>query len=173
MELYIPLNGGASFGRKVYRTAVGRGGISKSKREGDGASPAGAFKLCKVFYRADRVSPPQTDLDMAKITPFDGWCDSPDDPNYNSLVTMPYHASCEPLYRKDPAYDILVTTSHNTDPTIAGAGSAIFLHILKHPDYEPTEGCIAFSENSLREILGLWNPLSDWLMIGSRPAVQK
>ena len=173
MNLYIPASGGAYFGRSVYRAAIGRGGITKCKSEGDGASPAGTFRLCSVFFRADRVSPPQTDLDIAEMAPGDGWCDAPDDANYNSLVALPYHASCEPLYRKDPAYDILVTTSHNSNPTVPGAGSAIFLHMIKHPDYEPTEGCIAFSENSLREILSVWDPLSDWLVIGSSPAVQK
>ncbi|MEC7490737.1 MAG: L,D-transpeptidase family protein [Pseudomonadota bacterium] len=173
MELYILASGGAYFGGNFYRAAIGRRGITNCKSEGDGATPAGTFRLCRVFFRADRVSPPQTDLDTAQITPGDCWCDAPEDANYNSLVTLPYHSSCEPLYRKDPAYDILVTTSHNTNPTIPGAGSAIFLHVIKHPTYEPTEGCIAFSESGLREILESWNPLSDYLVIGSNPVVQK
>src|SRR5208282_2776580 len=34
--------------------ALGRGGIARHKREGDGATPAGRFRLLWAYYRPDR-----------------------------------------------------------------------------------------------------------------------
>ena len=165
MQLLITTNGTAHYRNRVYAAAIGRKGITNDKTEGDGASPAGTYELCKALYREDRVLPPTTALNLFKIKNTDGWCDAPNDPNYNKLVTLPYHAHHEILHRSDPAYDILVTTNHNTDPVVPGAGSAIFLHIIKDSEYQSTEGCVAFSESNLREILSLWNPYKDRLVI--------
>src|SRR5206468_3201606 len=38
------------------RAVCGRGGVRTDKREGDGASPEGAFPLLYGFYRPDRVA---------------------------------------------------------------------------------------------------------------------
>ncbi|MEE2661890.1 MAG: L,D-transpeptidase family protein [Pseudomonadota bacterium] len=165
MRLLITADGTAHYRNKVYAATIGRTGIIKKKKEGDGASPAGNFQLCKVFYRADRILPPITGLELAKIKNTDGWCDAPEDHNYNSLVASPYHASYEALYRSDSAYDIVVETDYNTDPVISGAGSAIFVHLTKGDKSQNTEGCIAFSEPDLREILRLWQPNNDRLVI--------
>ena len=173
MRLLINADGTAHYRNKVYAVAIGRNGITNRKAEGDGASPAGVYKLCGAFYRADRILPPTTDLELLKIKDSDGWCDAPNDPNYNKLVTLPYPASCETLHRNDPSYDILVTTDHNTDPTLSGAGSAIFVHLKNGSKHQSTEGCIAFSGPNLREILRLWDPDNDRLVIRSVYGGQK
>ena len=134
--------------------AIGRGGMipAAEKREGDGASPIGIWPLRRVFYRADKIPRPQTALPSIAITKQHGWCDAPDDPNYNQLVTRPYSASHEVLWRGDDVYDLIVELGHNDDPPISGLGSAIFLHVAK-PDYSPTEGCIAVALDDLITIL--------------------
>jgi L,D-peptidoglycan transpeptidase YkuD (ErfK/YbiS/YcfS/YnhG family) len=56
------------------------------------------------------------------------------------------------MWRDDALYDVVVEISHNDNPPIPGAGSAVFLHIAK-PDYAATEGCVALKHADLLEIL--------------------
>ena len=161
--------GRAEYRGRSYRCAVGRTGISTAKTEGDGASPAGRFRLTRAFYRPDRVSPPDSRLETAALTETDGWCDDPAHPDYNRAVTLPHAASCETMWRDDALYDIIVITDHNSDPVVAGDGSGIFVHVAGGvtggADYPPTRGCIAFAPDDLRNILKDWNPEEDRLVI--------
>lgn len=157
--------GHAEFRGRTYRCAIGRGGIALDKTEGDGVSPAGNFDMLKVLYRPDRGAPAETSIEVAPIAATDGWCDDPAHADYNRPVTLPHAAGCETLWRDDALYDLVVVTSHNSRPVIAGAGSAIFVHIAGGPDYPPTEGCIAFARGDLEEILRVWVPGKDRLII--------
>jgi len=136
------------------RCALGRGGViaAEAKREGDGTSPLGLWPLRRLLYRADRGPAPQTALPSAPIEPDDGWCDAPGDAAYNRPVTHPYPASAERMWRQDHLYDLVVVLGHNDDPVVAGAGSAIFLHLAK-PDYGPTEGCVALARADMAALL--------------------
>jgi L,D-peptidoglycan transpeptidase YkuD (ErfK/YbiS/YcfS/YnhG family) len=126
---------------RSHPCTLGRSGVRADKREGDGASPSGCYKLRAVFYRSDRVTLPPTRLPCVAIGRDDGWCDAPEDAAYNRKVRLPYPASAEHLWREDGLYDIVVVLGHNDDPVVPGAGSAIFLH-LKRSDAGPTEGCV-------------------------------
>lgn len=142
MDLLVSAEGAARWGERQMRCALGRSGIVTAKREGDGATPAGAFALRRVFYRPDREPPPQTALPLRALTPHDGWCDAPADRRYNRLVTLPYPARAETLWREDRLYDLIAVLGYNDAPVIPGRGSAIFLHLAR-PGYAPTEGCVA------------------------------
>jgi len=141
------------------RCAIGPAGVvaATAKREGDGASPAGAWVMRKVFYRPDRRPAPRTALPVEPLLPSDGWCDAPADGAYNRRVTLPYPASAERLWRDEGVYDLIVTLGHNDDPVVPGAGSAIFLHLAR-PDYAPTQGCVALAAGDLEELLRLAKP---------------
>ncbi|MEQ9447642.1 MAG: hypothetical protein RLN70_01890, partial [Rhodospirillaceae bacterium] len=102
----------------------GRGGVSIEKTEGDGRTPEGQFPLRGVYYRADRVTRPETALPTVEISPADGWCDAPDDPMYNKPVTLPYAASAERMWRDDHQYDVVVVIGHNDSPAVPNRGSA-------------------------------------------------
>lgn len=143
----------ARFGDQAWRCAVGRGGARPAKREGDGATPVGSWPIRRVLYRADRLSAPATAWPLAEIGPRDGWCDDPADRRYNRPVTWPYEARHERLWREDAVYDLVVVLGHNDDPPVAGAGSAVFLHVAR-PDYAPTEGCVALALADLLSFLG-------------------
>jgi len=145
--------------------ACGRGGVRRDKREGDGASPEGRFPLLPGFYRADRIALPPTHLGMTALQPNDGWVDDPADPRYNRLVSLPYPAHHEEMWRADGLYDLVVPIGYNTDPPLPGRGSAIFLHVAR-PDFAATEGCIAVARDVLIGLLGLLGPGS---MITIRP----
>jgi L,D-peptidoglycan transpeptidase YkuD (ErfK/YbiS/YcfS/YnhG family) len=134
------------------RTALGRGGLSHAKREGDGATPIGVFPLRNLLYRADRLARPQTGLAVSVIEPGSGWSDDPADPLYNRPVTLPHPYSHERLWRDDGLYDLIVPLGYNDDPPVPELGSAIFLHCAR-PDYGPTEGCVAIAVSDLLTLL--------------------
>lgn len=140
-----------------FTCALGRGGITREKREGDGATPAGEFILRRVLYRADRGMRPETRLSVAPIGPRDGWCDAPGDPAYNRQVRLPIAASAEHLRRADPVYDIIVTLGYNDAPVVDGTGSAIFMHIAR-ANFSPTAGCVALRREDLQYVLKLCGP---------------
>jgi L,D-peptidoglycan transpeptidase YkuD (ErfK/YbiS/YcfS/YnhG family) len=139
-------------GSALIPCALGRGGITHRKREGDGATPAGAHELVMVYYRPDRVHRPVTRLPVAALRPDAGWCDDPADRDYNRPVTLPFAASHEELWRDDRLYDIVVVLDWNLYRPVAGRGSAIFLH-LAAPGFAPTAGCIAVTEPAMRRLL--------------------
>ncbi len=139
------------------RCAIGRTGMTTLKAEGDGGTPVGTWPLRRVFYRQDRVSCPVTGLPTTIISPDDGWCDAPADPNYNRPVKLPYPASAEEMWRQDNVYDIVVELGYNDDPVIDGRGSAIFLHLAR-ANYEPTAGCVAVALDDMRALLALLKP---------------
>ena len=132
--------------------ALGRNGRRVRKREGDGATPVGCWRIAGVLYRADRIRRPATRLPVRPIGESDGWCDAPADRNYNRPVRHPYPASAERLWRADNLYDIVVVLSHNARPRVRGGGSAIFMHVAR-PGYAPTEGCIALRQEHLLRLL--------------------
>lgn len=134
--------------------AIGRGGViaADQKREGDGASPLGIWRMKRVFYRPDRVGRPDTGLPVVPLKEADGWCDAPEHPLYNRPVTSPFSASHEILWREDHVYDLIVELDHNSDPVIPALGSAVFFH-LAHDDFRPTEGCVAISRENMLQVL--------------------
>lgn len=137
--------------------ALGRSGIAQWKREGDGATPAGHFRLTAVLYRPDRMPRPRTALPITTIDPDSGWCDDPADRAYNQPVRIPHAASHERLWRADRLYDVVVVIDYNLAPAKRGAGSAIFLHVARE-DFAPTEGCVAVSPETMRRLLPHFGP---------------
>jgi L,D-peptidoglycan transpeptidase YkuD (ErfK/YbiS/YcfS/YnhG family) len=146
-----------SAGDAVLPCALGRSGVTRRKREGDGASPAGTWPLRHVLYRPDRIDRPVTKLAVQAISPADGWCDDPADPAYNRPVQLPYGASAEALWRDDGLYDVVVVLGYNDDPPRAGLGSAIFFH-LATSDLAPTAGCIAVNRTGMLQLLSRCGP---------------
>ncbi len=143
-----------AFSGESIPCVIGKGGcISEAlKREGDGASPLGCYRLVGALLRPGRVPTPATALPWRWLRPSDGWCDDPADPQYNRPVSHPWRSSAERLWRDDHVYDVIVVLSHNMQPVVPGAGSAIFWH-LSHSDRRPTEGCIAIERNAMLALL--------------------
>ena len=135
-----------------FACALGRSGGRVRKREGDGATPTGRYRLVCVLYRADQRRRPRTALPVRAIRPHDGWCDASGDRKYNQAVSLPYPASAEQMCRADGLYDLVVVLDHNSRPRRRGAGSAIFIHVAR-PGYLPTEGCVALAAPHLERLL--------------------
>ncbi|NVO57630.1 L,D-transpeptidase family protein [Rhodobacteraceae bacterium B1Z28] len=142
---------GVRFHGRVFPCSIGKGGLSNSKREGDGATPTGVHRILGMLYRPDRIAAPTHWAQP--IGPQDLWSDDVSDSGYNQLVSAPYPFSHEKLRRADPLYDLVLITDWNWPNAVPGWGSAIFLHQWRRPGY-PTEGCVAFRRDHLHWIAG-------------------
>jgi L,D-peptidoglycan transpeptidase YkuD (ErfK/YbiS/YcfS/YnhG family) len=137
---------------RCYPCVLGRAGIARLKREGDGGTPAGAWPLRLVLYRADRVRRPPGALAALAIGRADGWSDDAASPRYNRPVELPRAGRHEALWREDGLYDLVVVLGYNDRPVVRGRGSAVFLHVAR-PDRAPSEGCVALGSRDLRRVL--------------------
>ncbi|TIV98019.1 MAG: L,D-transpeptidase [Mesorhizobium sp.] len=142
-------------GKTVFPCALGRGGISAGKREGDGATPLAAMRILSGYFRNDQFpGGRRTRLAMAPIGPDLGWCEVPDDRNYNRPVKIPYGASHERMRRDDRLYDACLVLDWNIAPRRRGRGSAIFFHLAR-PGFTPTQGCVAVTARTMARLLPL------------------
>jgi L,D-peptidoglycan transpeptidase YkuD (ErfK/YbiS/YcfS/YnhG family) len=144
-------------GPLVFPVALGRGGILANKREGDGATPRGRFRLTRLWWRPDRGPRPATLLPARRITPNDAWCEDPADRHYNQPIRLTPGSPGDRLRRDDHLYDFIIEIDHNTRPRIAGHGSAVFIHVAR-PGLAPTAGCVALPKARLKILLGRLGP---------------
>jgi L,D-peptidoglycan transpeptidase YkuD (ErfK/YbiS/YcfS/YnhG family) len=141
-------------GNHVFPVALGRGGIRADKREGDGGTPRGRFKLLRLWWRQDRLPYLRSSLPMQAIRKDDGWCEDPRDRNYNRPVKLSPSSAADRLWREDHLYDLIVELDHNTCPRIPYRGSAVFIHFARK-DFTPTAGCVALKRGDLQKLLSL------------------
>jgi L,D-peptidoglycan transpeptidase YkuD (ErfK/YbiS/YcfS/YnhG family) len=144
---------------RSFACALGKSGVvaGDAKREGDGATPAGIWKLRDGFWRSDRLAKPSGPLAFSAIAPDMVWDDDPASPTYNTLQRRGLADHPERLMRADNVYDIVVPLGYNDDPIVSGRGSAIFLHVARD-GYTPTAGCVALARDDLLAMLGLLDP---------------
>ena len=135
------------------------------KAERDGRAPAGVFRIGKI-YTEDPALPAGADFPMRTIGRGDAWIDDPKHPQYNQHVVID-PANPPPWFEKqkmrhgDFAYRWLVEIRHNSDPPVAGAGSAIFFHIRRGPQ-RPSAGCTTMAQDDLVSLI-------KWLRAEHRP----
>ncbi len=141
------------------------------KREGDGRSPAGAFRLLEALGYAP-AAPAGTRFPYREITGDLHCVDDPASELYNRIVRaselphpeapLPWKSS-ERMRRDDDQYRWLLVVDYNLHPPTPGAGSCIFVHVWRSPE-KGTAGCTAMPEERLVELLG-------WLDPEARPAL--
>jgi L,D-peptidoglycan transpeptidase YkuD (ErfK/YbiS/YcfS/YnhG family) len=137
----------------VFPCALGRGGISAMKREGDGATPLAPMRLLSGYIR-ERAFVRRSALPLAAIRPDLGWCEVPCDRNYNRPVRIPYGAGHESMLRADGLYDSCIVLDWNIRPRRRNCGSAIFFHLAR-PGFSPTAGCVAVTRQVMARLLPL------------------
>jgi L,D-peptidoglycan transpeptidase YkuD (ErfK/YbiS/YcfS/YnhG family) len=135
-----------------FRCSLGINGIKNKKKEGDGITPKGIFKLKKIYYRNDKVKNIVTKVKKIKITKDMGWCDDPKSKFYNKLIRLPSKFGHEKLYRKDDIYNLIIVLDYNMNPVTKNKGSAIFIHLAKK-NYKPTQGCMGLKQNDLIKLI--------------------
>jgi L,D-peptidoglycan transpeptidase YkuD (ErfK/YbiS/YcfS/YnhG family) len=132
--------------------ALGRGGVTWLKREGDGATPVGRYPLEELIVRRDRLPGPRTCVPARAMRPTDAWEEEPRSGRYNRLVHRHAAAAGDRLWREDRLYDVVGVLGWNRRERASYRGSAIFLHLCR-PDGGPTAGCIALEPRDLKLLL--------------------
>ena len=139
---------------------IGKGGVAHigEKKEGDFKTPAGFYPLGDAFGTQTLA----LKMDYKYITLDDKFVDDVNSKHYNTWVTGVTDAkSYESMLIKP--YKLGVVVNYNMNPVIAGAGSAIFMHVWKASDI-PTFGCVAMDEQHLLALL-------HWLDKKQRPHI--
>ena len=143
---------------------VGRNGFAPAgkKREGDGRTPSGIFRLGLAFGRPASL---KTGLHYRQATDDDYWVDDPASPQYNQWVRgQPAARSWEKMRPSNGLYDAGIVVEYNTAPTVSGRGSAIFIHLWEGKGKKATAGCVALRRDNLIALLR-------WLDAKANPVV--
>jgi D-alanyl-D-alanine dipeptidase len=161
----------------VGRTGLGWGrGLTNppassdpQKREGDGRSPAGVFRLTYAFGYAAADEVREIKLPYIQCTESVECVDDTNSAYYNiikdrrSAEKVDWKSS-EKMRMSDDEYKLGVFIAHNTSPTEPGAGSCVFMHIWKEPGH-PTSGCTAMSMGGIESLLGWLDPRSNPVLV--------
>ena len=139
----------------IFKSCVGKKGLTKFKKEGDLKTPRGIFNIENLYYRKDRIKKPITKLKCIEIKKNMGWCNDINSKKYNKLVIKNKNFSYEKLFRNDYKYDLMIPIKYNFNKIIPGRGSCIFIHLTKN--YKPTAGCVALNKKDLIILLKLIN----------------
>jgi len=131
--------------------ALGPSGIVRVKREGDGGTPMGRFKLLWGYYRPDRLRAQAGGVPLKPMRRDQGWCEDPKSARYNRPVRLPARDATDRMWRDDHLYDLTFVLDQNFTRRAKNAGSAIFFHLAR-PGLTPTAGCVAISADNMRKL---------------------
>lgn len=121
--------------------------FTRREKEGDLKTPAGLYPIGEAFG----AYPMALKMDYKYITKDDKFIDDIHHKDYNSWVSGPTDAkSYEAMLTEPYTYGAII--NYNMNPTIPGAGSAIFIHLWSSPN-TPTSGCIALDKKHLLRML--------------------
>lgn len=153
--------------QKPIEAGIGKNGFAppSDKKEGDGKSPTGIFKLGKLFSYEKQF---QTLLENQQTTKEDKWIDDVNSPDYNKHIIGATSAkSYENMLLKDDVYKYCTVIEYNTNPIIKGKGSAIFFHLaLKSGTF--TSGCVAIKEEYMKLMVNWLDPkLNPTIIMGN------
>ncbi len=120
------------------------------KVEGDGKSPAGLFKLDRLFgYEDSSFDLPYLQVDETTLC-----IDDSTSSHYNQIIRQNDHTpfkSFEFMKRNDVLYKLGIVVRHN-EQNFKNRGSCIFMHIQKAKG-SPTAGCTSMQEEQLLKIM--------------------
>lgn len=148
-----------------YTARVGRNGLRKNKREGDGATPAGTFRIGVRMY-GDSPNP-KVSYPYVRLRCGDWWVEDSKSPSYNTFQRIgcgrrpPFKATTPDMSTSPRAYAHLAVIEYNMHPVVPGRGSGIFLHVQIG---KATSGCISLRRPALVHVLR-------WLDPGARPQI--
>jgi L,D-peptidoglycan transpeptidase YkuD (ErfK/YbiS/YcfS/YnhG family) len=149
-----------------WTARLGRSGLSDRKREGDGATPTGAYALGPTVYG---IAPdPGVRGAYHRLVCGDWWDEDPSSPSYNFFrhvpcgTRPPFGGGSEALWQATVAYRQFAVVDYNAHPVVPGRGSAIFLH---DDVGGPTNGCISLPPGELLTLLRRLRPVAHPLIV--------
>lgn len=156
---------GSAFPVVVGRNGLGWGrGLHLSedakppiKKEGDGKSPAGIFRLTSAFGLAEPDQVTWLKLPYRHLSSTIECVDDAKSVYYNSILDRSTVAkvdwdSSEKMRAIGEAYRWGIFIEHNTAPVQPGGGSCVFIHIWKDAK-TGTAGCTAMTPEKMDELL--------------------
>lgn len=133
-----------------------------TKREGDGRTPAGIFRIGALFgYAAQAPAGASPHFSYVHITVGSTCVEDPRSPLYNQIINTGGPSS--PMLRADGAFRLGFVIEQNTPEVTPSAGSCVFFHVQRGP-WLPTSGC---TSAPLAEVSGL----IDWLKPELEPLI--
>ena len=147
---------------------VGRNGVKRDRREGDGTTPLGSMAITGGFGSAAKA---RTGLPYRRVVEGDCWISDVGDRAYNRRVRRSRcDAPNEDLFRiaKGGAYAFALTTDYNTAPIVMGKGSAIFIHVHSYDAAgrtKPTSGCVSVSRSVMKRLFSLLDPAKNPVLV--------
>lgn len=162
---------------EIIPVSLGRGGMAwglgehtapapegfRIKREGDGCSPAGVFRLPFAF--GEEMHGEFLRLPYVSLTSSHFGVDDEKSGYYNQVVDASSVTvtrdwdSAETMLRPDGLYRLGAMVAHNP-VNLPHAGSCIFLHLWRGPG-QPTAGCTAMAEDDLKRVLSWLDPAAE------------
>jgi L,D-peptidoglycan transpeptidase YkuD (ErfK/YbiS/YcfS/YnhG family) len=148
-----------------YTARLGKNGLSSNRREGDGTTPTGVYRIGPTMYGNEPN--PGVRFRYRRVRCGDWWDEDPRSPTYNSFqhvacgTTPPFAGNSEGMWQQPRPYPFLAVVEYNMRPAVPGKGSGIFLHAQTGG---PTIGCISIRKAELRTVLR-------WLRPGDRPVI--
>jgi D-alanyl-D-alanine dipeptidase len=143
--------------------------VGPTKREGDGRSPAGAFRLENAFGYADALPDGAHGFPylQGKLTTY--CIEDVRSPHYNEIIdTSRVGPSAwqrwSPLRRTDGLFRWGVVVRQNSPDVVVGAGSCVFLHIWRG-EHQPTAGCTAMPATAVEDILRWLDPTAEPVLV--------
>ena len=142
------------------RTArLGKNGLSSNRREGDGTTPTGTYRIGSRMYGNEPN--PGVSFPYRRLRCGDWWDEDPRSPTYNSFQHVrcgtkpPFAGGSEGMWQQPRPYPYLAVVEYNMRPVVPGQGSGIFLHAQTGG---PTIGCISLRKAELRTVLRWLRP---------------
>ncbi|MDP3560421.1 MAG: L,D-transpeptidase family protein [Legionellaceae bacterium] len=132
-----------------FEAVIGENGTAAAgkKKEGDLKTPVGLYPIGDAFG----TRPLALKMDYKYITADDKFIDDVHSKRYNTWVTGTTKAkSYEHMLIKPYVFGAIV--NYNMQPTIAGAGSAIFIHVWSASN-TGTAGCVATTQKHILQML--------------------
>ena len=145
------------------------------KKEGDGKSPAGVFRISTTFgYAAHK--PANWKMPYISLTPSVECVDDSTSHFYNRIVdratvSADWHSS-EHMSQAGDAYRWGAVIDHNVNPAVPSGGSCVFMHIWGGPGVG-TAGCTAMPQAQLEPILAWLDPARGPILVQMPPPQYK
>ena len=144
-----------------YAARLGKNGLSSNRREGDGTTPTGTYRIGNTMY--GNAPNPGVRFAYRRLRCGDWWDEDPSSPTYNSFQHVrcgtkpPFAGGSEGMWQQPVAYPFLAVIEYNTRPVVPGRGSGIFLHAQTGG---PTIGCVSLRRAQLAAVLRWLRPAS-------------
>ena len=138
---------------------LGKNGLSSNRREGDGTTPTGTYRIGSRMY--GNAPNPGVRFEYRRLRCGDWWDEDPSSPTYNSFQHVrcgtrpPFAGGSEGMWQQPRPYPYLAVVEYNMRPVVPGKGSGIFLHAQTGG---PTIGCISLRRDQLRAVLRWLGP---------------